>query len=193
VTTRKIDAFVGSEDVQFEYGNTFERETVGGRSRLQIGLDDAQDACVRELASGLAGPFQLLYVLHTTRTGSELGRYESPELSRAETHEFLHRFGPFLAQDARHDFWLRSHDDDATIVLDRHNIIYAYGPLTIFEEVLLRIGATSRGLPRIPDPHVHHYHQKWDDSEREVLAALPWIRRPLRESDVQYRLDEQVG
>jgi hypothetical protein len=67
---------------------------------------------------------------------------------------------PYLAQDARHDFWSRSHDDDATIVLDRHNIIHVYGPLTRFEATLLRIGATTRGLPRIPDPHVHHYHQE---------------------------------
>jgi hypothetical protein len=177
----------------FEYGNTFEKETVAGRDRLRIGLDQAQDACVRELMSGLAGPFQLLYVLHTTRTGSELGRYESPSLSAAQVYEFLHRFGPYLTQDARHDFWLRSHDDDATIVLDRHNIIYVYGPLARFEATLLRIGATTRGLPRIPDRHVHHYHQKWDESERDVLAALPWIRKPLRESDVQYRPDTSAG
>ena len=188
MATRKIDALVEWEDVPFEYGNTFERETVGGQDRLRIGPDEAE-ACVRELASGLAGPFQLLYVLHTTRTGSELGRYESPALSAAQVHDFLHRFGPFLAQDARHDFWLRSHDDDATIVLDRHNIIYAYGPLATLEAALLRVGATAGGFPRIPDPHVHHYHQEWDESERDILAALPWIRKPLRESDVQYRPD----
>jgi hypothetical protein len=189
VTTRKIDSLVEAEVVPFEYGNTFERETVGGQDRLRIGLDEAQDACVRELATGLTGPFQLLYVLHTTRTGSEVGRYESPELSAARVHEFLHRFGPFLAQDARHDFWLRSHNDDATIVLDRHNIIYAYGPLARFEAALLGIGAIARGCPRIPEPHVHHYHQEWDESERDVLAALPWIRKALRESDIQHRPD----
>ena len=81
---------------------------------------------------------------------------------------------------------MRSHDDDATIVLDRHNVIYGYGPLATFEAALLRIGADSRGLPRIPDPHVHYYHPHWDASEREVLAALPWIWKPLRESDMQY-------
>src|SRR5205823_4295018 len=31
--------------------------------------------------------------------------------------------------DSRHDFWVRLHGDDATIVLVRHNLIYAYGPL----------------------------------------------------------------
>ncbi|PYV37426.1 MAG: hypothetical protein DMG06_28060 [Acidobacteria bacterium] len=183
--TRKIDALVGSDPSRFEYGNTFESETVSGHARLRIGFDDAQDACVRELAADLAGPFQLLYLLHTTRTGSDLGRYESPELTTQQVQEFLHRFGPFLAQDARHDFWVRSHDDDATIVLDRHNIIYAYGPLAMFEAALLRIGARRAGIPHVPDPHVHHYHHDWDAYEREILKALPWTRKPLREADVQ--------
>lgn len=187
MTTRKISALVGPDEVRIEYGNTFGRTSVGGQNRLNIGVDQAQDAFVLELAAGLAGPFQLLYVLHTTRTGSALGRYESPSLSASQVDEFLHRFGPFLSQDARHDFWLRSHDDDATIVLDRHNVIYAYGPLAAFEAVLLSIGVRSGGLPRTPDPHVHHYHAWWDESERAVLTALPWIWKPLRESDVQYR------
>ena len=108
---------------------------------MTIGLDDLQDACIREFAAGLSGPFQLLYLLHTTRTGADLGRYESPELTAPQVSEFLGRFGSFLSQDARHDFRLRSHDDNATVVLDRHNVIYAYGPLGHFEAALLRIGA----------------------------------------------------
>jgi hypothetical protein len=38
-----------------------------------VGVDEAQEAAVAALAGGLRGPFQLLYVLHTTRTGAELG------------------------------------------------------------------------------------------------------------------------
>jgi hypothetical protein len=187
MTTRKINALAGSAETPFEYGSTFSREMAGGQSRLTIGFDHVQDFCIRELAAELTGPFQLLYVLHTTRTGSELGRYESPTLTAVQVRDFLDQFGPFLSQDARHDVWLHSHDDNATIVLDRHNLIYAYGPLARFEDVLERIGASPRGLPRVPDPHVHYYHDAWDDSEREILAALPWIRKPLRESDVQYK------
>jgi hypothetical protein len=182
---RKIDAVVGWQPSAFEYGNTFDRETIGSTPRLRIGLDDAQDGCVYELAGDLAGPFQLLYLLHTTRTDAALGRYESPELDFRQVLEFARRFGPFLAQDARHDFWLRSHDDDATIVLDRHNVIFAYGPLPMFEAVLTRIGISRSGLPVVPDPHVHYYHQEWDRSEREILDALAWTRKPLRRIDLQ--------
>jgi hypothetical protein len=182
---RKIDAFQGWRPSPFEYGNTFACETIGDTRRLTIGVDDAQDGYVSELASDLAGPFQLLYVLHTTRTGAELGRYESPNLDVQQVFDFVRRFGPFLAQDARHDFWLRSHDDDATLVLDRHNVIFAYGPLPVFEAVLTRIGISRSNLPAVPDPHVHHYHQQWDESEREILKALTWTRKPLRKIDFQ--------
>jgi hypothetical protein len=100
--------------------------------------------------------------------------------------EFVEKFGQFLSEDSRHDLWLRSHDDDATIVLDRHNMIYAYGPPNLFETALLTFGAHAGRLPEIPDPHVHHYHREWDEAEREALRTLPWNVKPLRPSDVQF-------
>lgn len=92
----KIEALVEEIPETFQYGNFFVREDVGGRDRLRVGLNEAQDICVRRLASTLNGPFQLLYVLHTTRTGAELGRYESPELTSADVEEFLNEFGRFF-------------------------------------------------------------------------------------------------
>jgi len=183
--TAKIEALVGDVPQRFEFGNVFCRETVRGTDRLRIALDHAQDGCLRALANRLRQPFQLLYVLHTTRTGAELGRYESPEVSAADVIDFLQRFGRFLSEDARQDFWIRSHGDDATIVLDRHNVIYAYGPLDLFESTLRALGVQPGSVREIPDPHVHHYHRKWDDAEREVLRFFAWNIKPLRESDVQ--------
>jgi hypothetical protein len=72
-------------------------------------------------------------------------------------------------------------------VLDRHNLIYAYGPLDLFEATLLRLGAHSHGLPEVPDPHVHQYHQEWDAAEGELLRTFPWNIKPLRQSDVQFK------
>ena len=40
---------------------------------------------------------------------------------------------------------------DATIVLDRHNLIYAYGPLDGFERVLDSAGIPRGPLPEAPD------------------------------------------
>jgi hypothetical protein len=75
----KVQALVGDKPESFEYGDTFARENAGGQERLRIGVNDSQHRYVQLLAVGLSGPFQLLYVLHTSRIGSHLGRYESQE------------------------------------------------------------------------------------------------------------------
>ena len=106
---------------------------------------------------------------------------------------FLHRFGRFLNEDARHDLWLHSHNEDATIVLDRCNLIYAYGPLDDCERALDSAGIPRGPLPEAPDPHVHHYHSEWDNSEREILQELLWTITPLRESDFQLRGMKSAG
>ena len=183
--TIKIEAMNGDLPQPFAYGNVYAREEIGGHSRLRVGVDEAQDATVAALARGLRGPFQLLYVLHTTRTGAELGRYESPELTTGDVEEFLKAFGRYVREDSRHDLWVRSHDDDATIVLDRHNLIYAYGPLELFEQAQKSSGAHV-GEPAALVTHVHHYHAVWDEKERRILRHFDWQMSPLRPSDVQF-------
>ncbi|HET9832249.1 MAG TPA: hypothetical protein VFP91_11085 [Vicinamibacterales bacterium] len=169
-----------------EYGDVFIRDVIRGVERLTIAVDHESARCVQLLFSCLTGPSQLLYVLHTTRTGADLGRYESPELSAHEVQAFLNKFGRFLSEDARHDFWIRSHGDDATVVLDRHNFIYAYGPLDKFESALKNVCIRTETAPVIPASHVHHYHPEWDNAERLVLKTFDWLVSPLRESDVQF-------
>jgi hypothetical protein len=182
----KISDVFGDTYRPSRYGRVFERERVAGVDRLRIGFDDAPDGCVLALASVLAGPFQLLYVLHTTRTGAALGRYESPELSLEDVDAFFRAFGRFVSEDARHDLWVRSHNERATIVLDRHNIIYAYGPIDLFEATLLRDGAGAGTAPDADRVHAHHYHAEWDEAERAVLKYGDWRVTPLQPSDVQF-------
>ena len=181
----KIEAFVDNTARVFNYPNEFVRERTSGPERLCIGVAEAQDRCVLLLATTLAGPYKLLYLLHTTRTGAPLGRYEGPEMDHQEVEEFIHKFGRFLIEDARHDLWLHSRSENATIVLDRHNLIYAYGPLDSFERVLVVAGVRRGAPPQVPDPHVHHYNAECDDLERAILLALPWRVTPLLESDIQ--------
>ena len=183
---RKIQALVADVEQPFEYGDVLNREVVRGVERLRIALDDGHQAFIRTVTRRLSGPFQVLYVLHTSRTDAELGRYESPELNAEAVHVFLDRFDGFLSEEARHDLWVRSHGDDATIVWDRHNLIFGYGPLDVLESVLLQRGVRPGAPPPIPDPHVHHYHPERDAEERAVLQALDWHFKPLRESDVQF-------
>ncbi len=104
---------------------------------------------------------------------------------KAGVEEFFNEFGRFFCEDSRHDLWVRSHDDDATIVLDRHNVIYAYGPLVAFEAALQSLGA-RKGEPAVLGAHLHHYHPAWDEAERRVLRSFDWDIKPLRPSDVQF-------
>jgi hypothetical protein len=136
------------------------------------------------LAAALTEPFKILYVLHTPRGGSNWGRYESPALDRASVLQFFRQFGEFIASDARHDVWLYSGPDDATLVWDRHDLVYAYGPLDAFEKALGGFGYRLVGEVPIPSPHAHNYHTEWDPSERQ-LVALGWTATPLRPSDEQ--------
>jgi len=159
-----------------------------GSTRLKVGIRETQAAMLEALSGELEPPYQLLYVLHTSRNGFPLGRYESPELDRETMLAFLRRFGSFIAEDARHDFWIHSHTG-GTIVIDRYNMIYCYGQLESFERILTNAGVAAVAnwaAPKVPSPHGLHYHEEWDQAEREVLSELEWVRKPLRDIDVQF-------
>jgi hypothetical protein len=183
--TRKIESLSDAEWTPHQYQNTFCRETTtNGSVRLRIGPRERHVEVILRLAADLGEPFKVLYVLHTPRGGSTPGRYESPALDHAAVLEFFRRFGEFFAKDARHDVWLYSRPDDATLVWDRHDLLYAYGPLEKFVKLLEATGYRLAQAVPIPSPHTHNYHAEWDSSERE-LAALGWRATPLRPSDEQ--------
>ena len=94
-------------------------------------------------------------------------------------------FCEFLTDDGRHDLWVLSPKSDATLVWDRHDLIYAYGPLNQFRGVLGEAlqEATVKGPPY---PHAHMYHAEYDDAERKILRYFQWSRSPLLTDDEQY-------
>src|SRR5262245_59096907 len=160
------------------------RETLaGGTERLRITCRGDYTERVQELVSALQPPFKVLYVLLMPRGGSQPGRYESPALEAGELAGLFRDFGDFWSEDSRHDIWVRSGPDRATVVWDRHGLIYAYGPLARFESVLAARGHTTLAPGEIPSPHVHYYHPQWDDAERTLLARLAWKYTPLTPAD----------
>ena len=136
------------------------------------------------LVACITPPYFILYVLHTPRGEGEPGRYQSPPVSVTEFAAFMARFGSYLATDARFDLWVHSPTDSATVVWDRHNLLFAYGPLLRFEEALCRMGFAS-GACAVPAPHQHHYHAANDEAAAELLTWCEWNRSPLRAEDVQ--------
>lgn len=180
----KIEIEADGGWVEHDGERRFRREIHTGGSRLKLTLPIRLPSLVHKLSGCLLEPFQLLYVLHTPRGEGVQGRYQSPELSRADLDAFLTRYSSFLAGDARHDLWLRSALSGALIVWDRHNDVYVYGESPIAER-LAALGFEEGQLEPL-GPHKHHYRAEFDGEAREVLTAFRWTRTELLLEDEQY-------
>jgi hypothetical protein len=174
----------GTSEEEYRYANVWVREKTTGPDRLLIAPAEGQVDLLLNFAEKMQQPFWLLYVLVVSRMGSELGRYEGvTELNYGELTEFLKKHKDFLERDARHHLWLSSAEDQAMLVYDNHNVIYAYGPLDLFTGILEKRGLIRADLVRFPKPHTHRYNQEFDTEERDILQAMPWHRTPLRDGD----------
>lgn len=136
-----------------------------------------------KLATCLPEPYRVLYVLVVPRSSvHDAARYEAPdELSREELSDFLTEFAEYLEFDGRHHLWIAS-PDHGTIVYDRHNILYGYGPLDCFTKVALS-ERLVRGKVNVPGPHWHAYHPEYDRLQNRLLRRWNWVQNPLRSVD----------
>jgi tetratricopeptide (TPR) repeat protein len=178
----KLGSLEGNNFVEYRYRNTYDLEQTMTYRRLRIGAANNHGTLVLNIMRHLSAPYFLLYVLHTSRRGNELARYQSPALEFNRLAEFLTAFQDFLTADGRHDLWLHSVRDRATVVWDRHNLIYVYGPLSTIENFLAGLGF-AKEAPRIPMPHRHNYHPKYDELENRLIRYLEWTRIPLQPED----------
>lgn len=129
-------------------------------------------------------PYLILYILNVSRCGQEPARYQSMELSASDTEEFLYEFADYLERDGRHDIWIHSPKDNATIVYDKDNLIYIYGDIEVYENKLILMGFTAYNEPLyLPSPHAHCYHAEFDEKEIEILKKMNWHKTPLQERD----------
>ena len=179
----KLSALKNNSD-WYEHSSAPVYEYAPGASRIVAALPSGSSEYFQKIVSSLAPPYMLLYVLHTPRGEATSGRYQSPELTSEDFQEFITKFGSYLSSDSRFDIWARSSNDGATIVWDRHNLLYAYGPLEKLHNELTSLGFTS-GSASIPSPHTHNYHQALDHSAKELLSHLQWSRTDLHPEDEQ--------
>ena len=170
-------------------GNWIERDgrrqfCLESGGRLRFTLPRSLPGLVHELCGHLTAPFQLLYVLHTSRGEGQLGRYQSPELSRPELDQFFLRFGDLLAADGRHDLWIRSAASGDMIVWDRRNDVYVYGAHSVVE--LLAAHGFEEGPLEPLGLHQLHYRAEFDGAARDLLATFRWTRTGLQPDDEQF-------
>jgi hypothetical protein len=152
--------------------------------RIVAGVPNSDPVVFLAALACLAPPYQLLYILHTPRGEGAEGRYQSPPLALSDVEKFLAKFSPFLSADGRYDLWGHSTSDGGTVVWDRHDKLFAYGPLDRIASALIALGFTE-GSPPVPAPHEHHYRPECDALANELLSAFDWTFSPLRSEDEQ--------
>lgn len=178
----KLSHLVDGKWTAHSYKPVFEIAADG--SRVVSVSPDGNTAPFERLVQCLAAPYFLLYVLHTPRGEGEAGRYQSPQLSSEQLLSFIEKFRGYLASDARFDIWAYSQTERATVVWDRHNQVFGYGPAERFATELRALGFYE-GTSQVPLPHQHHYHAECDSQAGALLSELEWVYSPLRPEDEQ--------
>jgi len=181
---QKLWQAVEGEWVEHRHPAIFAREVSGGGERLVATAPAGDPAIFQRLVETLEGPYALLYVLHTPRGEGEAGRYQSPVLELGAIQSFLARYAAFLRADARFDLWAHALGANATVVWDRHNLIYAYGASERFESALRKLGFED-GLPTVSFAHQHHYRAECDGAAAGLLEEFDWRYSPLQPEDEQ--------
>lgn len=157
----------------YRYAQTWTREATTGPDRLWIGCGESPLDVIKQLASLLDEPLYALVVLMESRHDSK-GRYETDPLTYVELRLFIAEFAPLFSNDGRADLWIGSTTNYGLLVLDEHDLVYAYGPLNAFA-AHLDAGGFAHGTPDVPYPHAHYYNKEYDELEARLIAR-EWCR-----------------
>ncbi|MDO7887395.1 hypothetical protein [Hymenobacter cheonanensis] len=178
--------FIGSElldDKPHDYGQVYMLESYPAYSRLKIGASANATELLLHLSDCMSPPFFCLYVLVIAPSDSQAGRYQSPLITnRADLVDFLLEYKPLLESDGRHHLWISAPEANATLVYDKHNVIYAYGLLQEFAAHLQKLGYTEAEFD-YPYPHAHNYLPENYSKVEELLHYWEWQHFPLQEVD----------
>ena len=158
----------------YRHSKIWLREEVDDTERLRIGVGTGTIALLEALAAPLREPLFLVVVMRVPQQ-VEAGRWESIPLTHPEFHRFTERYGQLFEDDARAQLWVGELDGIGMLVLDEHDLIYAYGPLLRFEQVLVEHDYLP-GDPQVPQPHEHRYSRQFNELESRLRRLWPWSR-----------------
>lgn len=174
--------FAPGVDAPYLHERVWAREESNVGERLRIGGGERSVELLVSLAQGLAEPLFILAVLRVGRATGQDGKFESEALSHVQVADFYDEFEELFARDGRVQGWIGATDGSGLLVLDEHDLVYAYGPLDAFEREL-RLRGYSPGDPDIPVPHGHAYSEELDQLEVQ-LVNRQWRRvLPLDEEE----------
>lgn len=178
--------FIGCElldEKPHDYGQVYMWENYPAYSRLKIGAATNATELLLHLSDCLSPPFFCLYVLVIGHSESQAGRYQSPLLTdRADLVGFLLEYKHLFESDGRHHLWVSAPEANATLIYDKHNVIYAYGLLEEFAACLQKLGYTETDFD-FPYPHAHNYLPASYGKVEELLHYWEWQQFPLQEID----------
>ncbi|MES2467274.1 MAG: hypothetical protein V4675_08245 [Verrucomicrobiota bacterium] len=184
-SVQKIAKYSEESDDPYSHPAEFKiAPTSTGTPRITATVPSGEASLIQSLLNALDGPILLLYVLHTTRGECPVGRYQSGDLTREEANRFLDRFKGYFQADARFDLWLHFPNSQATIVWDRHNLLYLYGLIDQLQHRLISLGFQP-GDPNANFVHTHYYRSEFDQDARELLSYFDWNFSELRPEDIQ--------
>lgn len=173
---------LNSED-DFRYGNLFVVESGNGWSRLKIGPDRNHIRLIDRLSEKWSTPkYYLLYVSLISHTGKKPGRYQSPVLAKDDLDVFLYTNKDFLEGYGGQHLWVGNPEGRDLLIYDQHNIIFAYGDIAGYQEVL-GAEALRDGTFSIPCPHRHGFDASWAQSEDDLFACFNWVYSELQDGD----------
>ncbi len=181
----KFESFDDSKEwVDHDYGNVFFRQPTSSEDRLVIGPSSAHVETMLALARTWQSPqFYVLYVLLVSQSGAEPGRYQSPPIDSVEDLQlFFSTYEAFFESDGRHHVWVGSPSHEGFLIYDQHNVVFAYGDLSRYEQVLVARQFTPCEF-WFPCPHSHCYPPANIEREEAVLRHFPWQHFPLQEAD----------
>ena len=166
--------FAAGDPAPYRHPKVWVREPADQRERLRIGAGTGTMELLKALAKSMREPLFLLVVMRAPQV-VEVGRWESVALTHPELARFTDRYGELFEEDPRAQLWIGELDGAAMLVLDEHDLIYAYGPLLRFEQVLVEHDYLP-GDPQVPQPHEHRYSRQFNELESRLRRLWPWSR-----------------
>lgn len=173
---------LNSED-DIRYGNHFVVESGNGWSRLRIGPDRDHIRLIDRLSEKWSTPeYYLLYVSLVSHTGKKPGRYQSPILPKDDLDVFLYSNKDFLEKYGGQHLWVGNPKGSDLLIYDQHNIIFAYGDIAGYREVLAAENFRE-GTFSIPCPHSHSFDSSLTQFEDDLFSYFDWGYSELQDGD----------
>lgn len=167
----------------YKYNNVWCFERLPNFNRIVAAPMDNHIELILDLLKNFEPPYYVLYVLVVSRTGKEVGRYQSIRpLSYDQIYKFFKAYASYFETDGRHNIWFKSAATKQLLVYDKHNVIYIYNDDLSAINLLKDKGFIEEEIT-FPFPHDHIYNNENDIHEDYLISKFGWNWFPLQEQD----------